>query len=102
MNQDLKEKVKRWNERSQELDPKGKSSKRSKTSKTQTGGKCIKCSKNAQKNFQKCLLCDNIQHVWCSQVDSSMKYLYMRGRKPLACIDCTKDNDKIELSWRRN
>ena len=41
-------------------------------------------------------MCENFQHIKCTNYKKGEKQLYVKGEKRLTCIECIQNPDKIE------
>ena len=62
---------------------------------------CAKCKKSCLTKFQKCVMCENVQHINCSGIEQAQKQLYYEGKKPIACVECITDSSKIDQLLKR-
>jgi hypothetical protein len=87
----MRAKIKYWNKNNS----KGKGPKKGKVSKDSKT--CPKCTKSCLTKYQKCLTCEHVQHINCTgEIDASSRQKYLEGRKPIACVECVSNPEKIE------
>lgn len=89
----MKKKIAKWYDTKKKTD-KGKSGPKDQGN----ASKCIKCKDTCKTNFQKCITCENFQHVQCSNIGKNavIRQLYNEGKKPIACVECVAKPANIQ------